>query len=218
MEIENLFDLSHTIAKDLFSGKKYPWDVLPCLKDFILCLGKTLNENYEYMEDDIWIAKTAKVAEGVCLKGPLIIDNGAEIRYNAYIRGSVIIGNGAVVGNSTEIKNSLLFDGVQVPHYNYIGDSVLGYKAHFGAGAITSNVKSDKTLVTVKGDGINIPTALKKFGAMVGDNAEIGCHAVLCPGTVIGKNTTVYPLSLVRGIIKDNSIYKDSLKIVKKEL
>lgn len=216
MKTENLFDLKNTIAKELFKEIEYPWEILGKIKEFILKFGKTLDDSFERKGEDIWISKTAKVADSAGLNGPLIIDEGAEIRQGAFIRGGVIIGKGAVVGNSTELKNTIIFDKVQVPHYNYIGDSVLGYKAHFGAGALTSNVKSDKTLVTVKGEGINIMTGLKKFGAIVGDNVEIGCHAVLCPGTVIGKNTNIYPLSMVRGVIKENSIYKNSSNIVEK--
>ena len=216
MKTKNLFDLTKTIGKDLFLKKEYPWEVLKDIKDYILSLGETLGDNFIKIKEDIWISKTAKVAETALLCGPLIIDEGAEIRQGAFIRGSVIIGKNAVVGNSTELKNCILFDNVQVPHYNYIGDSVLGYKAHFGAGALTSNVKSDKTLITVKGNSINIPTDLKKFGAMVGDNVEIGCHTVLCPGTIIGKNTNIYPLSMVRGIIGGNLIYKDKENIVEK--
>lgn len=218
MEIGNLFDLNCTIASDLFDGCQFPWEVLPKIKGFILELGATLPEDkFEKKGEDIWISKTAKVAPTASITGPCIIDDGAEIRHCAFIRGSAIIGKNSVVGNSAEIKNAVIFDNVQVPHYNYIGDSVLGTHSHFGAGAVTSNVKSDRTLVTVKGDGEQIETGLKKFGAMVGDWAEIGCNAVLCPGTIIGRNTTVYPLVCVRGLVPSSHIVKGIGNIVLKK-
>lgn len=213
--IKNLFDLDKTIAKDLFEGAVYPWEVLPKIKEFIVKLGNTLDpEIYEKRGEDIWIAKSAKVAPSAYLGGPLIICENAEIRHCAFIRGSAIVGAGAVVGNSTELKNAVLFDGVQVPHYNYVGDSILGYKAHTGAGAITSNLKSDKKLVTVMCDGEKVETGVKKFGAMLGDFADIGCNSVLNPGTVVGRGTRVYPLSMVRGYVPEHSIYKNRNEVV----
>lgn len=217
IKIVNLFDLSHTIAAEIFKKCEYPFEALPKIGDFILELGKTLDEN-EFIKsgENIWISKTAKVAPTASITGPLIIDSGAEIRHCAFIRSNAIIGKNAVVGNSTELKNVILFDNVQVPHYNYVGDSVLGFKAHLGAGAITSNVKSNKTLVTVKiGDEI-IKTGLKKFGAILGDEVEVGCGSVLNPGTIIGKGSQIYPLSSVRGVIPENSIYKSLGEIVTK--
>lgn len=216
--IENLYDLTETIAADLFTEAEYPWEVLPRIHDFILELGKRLPEEiYEKRGEDIWVAKNAKVAPTACLNGPLIIDEEAEIRHCAFVRGNAIVGKGAVVGNSTELKNVVLFNKVQVPHYNYVGDSVLGYFSHMGAGSITSNVKADKTLVHVKGTDVDIDTGLKKFGAMLGDHVEIGCNSVLNPGSVICSNSNVYPVSMVRGIVPPDSIYKDKLHIVKKE-
>lgn len=213
--IKNLFDLDKTIAKDLFEGAVYPWEVLPKIKEFIVKLGNTLDpEIYEKRGEDIWVAKSAKVAPSAYLGGQLIICENAEIRHCAFIRGSAIVGAGAVVGNSTELKNAVLFDGVQVPHYNYVGDSILGYKAHTGAGAITSNLKSDKKLVTVMCDGEKVETGVKKFGAMLGDFADIGCNSVLNPGTVVGRGTRVYPLSMVRGYVPEHSIYKNRNEVV----
>lgn len=205
----NLFDYSKTIAKPLLESVDYPWEALPKIKDFIIEIGKTLDpEIYEQRGENIWVAKSATVFPSAYLGGPLIICEDAEVRHCAFIRGSAIVGKGAVVGNSTEIKNSILFDGVQVPHYNYIGDSILGYKAHTGAGTITSNLKSDKSLVTVLCDDDKIETGVKKFGAMLGDHVEVGCNSVLNPGSVVGRNTNVYPLSFVRGYVPENSIYK----------
>lgn len=205
----NLFDYSKTIAKPLLESVDYPWEALPKIKDFIIELGKTLDpEIYEQKGENIWIAKSATVFPSAYLGGPLIICEDAEVRHCAFIRGSAIVGKGAVVGNSTELKNSILFDGVQVPHYNYIGDSILGYKAHTGAGTITSNLKSDKSLVTVLCEEEKIETGVKKFGAMLGDHVEVGCNSVLNPGSVVGRNTNVYPLSFVRGYVPENSIYK----------
>ena len=205
---KNLFDFSKSIAKPLLESIEYPWEALPKIKDFIIELGKTLDpEIYEQRGENVWVAKSAKVFPSAYLGGPLIICEDAEIRQCAFIRGSAIVGKGAVVGNSTELKNSILFDGVQTPHYNYIGDSILGYKAHTGAGTITSNLKSDKSLVTVLCDGQKIETNVKKFGAMLGDFVEVGCNSVLNPGSVIGRNTNIYPLSFVRGYVPENSIY-----------
>lgn len=216
--IEKLLDLKETIAAELFEGKIYPWEVLPEIGDFIVKLGNTLNpEEYEYREGDIWIAKTAKVAPTACINGPVIIGKDAEIRHCAFIRGKAIIGEGAVVGNSTELKNAVLFNKVQVPHYNYVGDAVLGYKSHMGAGSICSNVKSDKKLVVVKDGGEKVETGLKKFGAMLGDNVEVGCGSVLNPGTVIGRNTNIYPLSSVRGCVPADSIYKSREEVIRKQ-
>ena len=195
----------------------YPWEVLPKIHDFIICLGKSLPADmYEERGENIWVAKSAKVAPTACLNGPLIVDEDAEIRHCAFVRGNAIVGKGAVVGNSTELKNVILFNKVQVPHYNYVGDSILGFKAHMGAGSITSNVKSDKTLVVVKGEGISIETGLKKMGAMLGDNVEVGCNSVLNPGTVVGRNTNIYPTSMVRGVIPAGSIYKKATEITEK--
>lgn len=216
-EIKNLYNLDETIAKGIFDGCLYPWEVLPKIKDFIINFGENLNkEEYDKVGENVWIAKSAKVAESAYINGPTIIGKNAEIRHCAFIRGNVIVGENAVVGNSTELKNVILFNNVQVPHYNYVGDSILGYKSHMGAGSITSNVKSDKKLVIVKSEDEKIETGLKKFGAMLGDNVEVGCGSVLNPGTVIGKNTNIYPLSSVRGVVKENSIYKKQGEVVDK--
>ena len=217
--VADLYDLKETIAAELFENVTYPWEVLPKIHDFILELGSRLPEDkYEKRGEDIWIAKNAKVAPTACLNGPLIVDEEAEIRHCAFVRGNAIVGRGAVVGNSTELKNVVLFNKVQVPHYNYVGDSVLGFKAHMGAGSITSNVKSDKTPVVVKkGENIHIETGLKKMGAMLGDHVEVGCNSVLNPGTVIGKNTNIYPTSMVRGVIAADSIYKRQGEVAGKQ-
>lgn len=215
--IENLYNLEQTIAKDIFEGVTYPWEVLPKIEEFIISLGKTLDKNeYEEKGENIWIAKSAKVAPTAYIAGPAIIGKNAEIRHCAFVRGKAIVGEGAVVGNSTELKNVILFNKVQVPHYNYVGDSILGYKSHMGAGSITSNVKSDKKLVIVKNDKEQIETGLKKFGAMLGDEVEVGCGSVLNPGTVVGKHTNIYPLSSVRGVVPEHSIYKNKNEIVEK--
>ncbi len=216
-KICNLYSLDQTIARKLLESAVYPWEVLPKIKEFIIELGNQLNKDeYEQKGENIWIAKTAKVAPTAYINGPAIIGKDAEIRHCAFIRENAIIGEGAVVGNSTELKNVILFNKVQVPHYNYVGDSILGYKSHMGAGSITSNVKSDKKLVIVKNGDAKIETGLKKFGAMIGDNVEVGCGSILNPGSVIGKNTNIYPLSSVRGVIKENSIYKSQNEIVQK--
>lgn len=216
-KICDLYDLEQTIASDLFHGLTYPWEALPKIHDFIVALGNTLPaERFEKRGEDIWVARNAVVAPTACLNGPLIVDEEAEIRHCAFIRGNAIVGKGAVVGNSTELKNVVLFNKVQVPHYNYVGDSILGYRSHMGAGSITSNVKSDKTLVTVKGEGIHLETGLKKMGAMLGDFVEIGCNSVLNPGTVIGRNSNIYPTSMVRGVIPSDSIYKKRTEIARK--
>ena len=215
--IQALYNLEETIAADIFEKVTYPWEVLPKIHDFILELGKTLPEDiYEKRGEDIWVAKSAKVAPTACLNGPLIVDEGAEIRHCAFVRGNAIVGKGAVVGNSTELKNVILFNKVQVPHYNYVGDSILGFKAHMGAGSITSNVKSDKTLVVVKDKETLYETGLKKMGAMLGDCVEVGCNSVLNPGTVIGRNSNIYPTSCVRGVIPAEHIFKDGQNIVSK--
>lgn len=220
-KVDNLYDLDHTLAKDLLSGVTYPWEALSEIKDFIKKTGPTLDsETYEQRGEDIWIAKDAKIADTATLNGPLIIGSGTEVRPGAFIRGSAIIGCDCVIGNSTEIKNDIIFDHVQVPHYNYVGDSILGYYSHMGAGSITSNVKSDKTLVTVKdSNGDKIETGLKKFGAMLGDHVEVGCNSVLNPGTVVGRNTNIYPVSCIRGVIPADSVVKNhgGIEIVSKD-
>ena len=216
--IDELYDLTKTIAAPLFEGKTYPWEALDGIKDFILKLGETLPaEEYDHPSEGVWIAKDAKVFASAYIGAPCIIDHEAEVRQCAFIRGSAIVGKGAVVGNSTELKNVVLFDKVQVPHYNYVGDSILGYKAHMGAGSVTSNVKSDKTLVVIKEPGNFVETGRKKVGAMLGDNVEVGCNSVLNPGTVIGRNSSVYPVSCVRGVIPANSICKSGGVVVPKK-
>ena len=218
MKTGELFDLEKSLSGEFLGKYEYPWEALSDIKEYIRMKGKTLDaEKYDEVEKEVWIAKSAKVFPSAYIASPCIIDEGAEIRHCAFIRGSVIVGKNCVVGNSTELKNCILFDGVQVPHYNYVGDSVLGYKAHLGAGAITSNVKSDKTNVTVRTDCGKVETGLGKFGAMVGDNTEVGCNSVLCPGTVLGKNCTVYPLSRVRGYVRESHIFKSENDIVEKE-
>lgn len=209
MQIKNNYDLTQTIAASLLERFTYPWEVLPEIGSFILQLGRELStEEYEKAGEEVWIARSAKVAPTAFIHGPAIIGKDADIRHCAFIRGNAIVGEGAVVGNSTELKNVILFNKVQVPHYNYVGDSVLGYKAHMGAGAITSNVKSDKTLVTVRYGSEKVETGLKKVGALLGDQVEVGCNTVLNPGTVIGKGAHVYPLSMVRGFVPADCIYK----------
>jgi len=215
--IKSLFTLDETIAAEVFNGCIYPWEALGKIKQHILAIGATLSlEEYNKIGEDIWIAKSAKVAPTASITGPAIIGKDAEVRHCAFIRGSAIIGEGAVVGNSTELKNVILFNKVQVPHYNYVGDSILGYKSHMGAGSITSNVKSDKTLVTVNAGELKIETGLKKFGAILGDYVEVGCNSVLNPGTVIGRNANIYPLSMVRGYVPEGSIYKKAGELVVK--
>lgn len=212
--ISDLYSLEHTLAKPLLEQFTYPWEALAHIGDFVRALGETLDPAvYEQIAPQVWVAKSASVAPTATIKPPCIIGPDTEVRPGAFIRGNVLVGSGAVVGNSTELKNVILFDGVQVPHYNYVGDSVLGYKAHMGAGSITSNVKSDKTLVVVKGDE-QIETGRKKFGAILGDHVEVGCNSVLNPGTVIGRNSHIYPVSSVRGVIPADAIYKDAEHIV----
>ena len=216
---KNLLDLDHTLAKDYLSDFEYPWQSLKGISEEIIRIGKSLNKDeYDEVKENVWIHKTAKVFESAYLGAPLIIGPNTEVRHCAFIRSSALVGANCVVGNSCELKNVILFDNVQVPHFNYVGDSILGYKSHMGAGSITSNVKSDKTLVVVKNyDGENIETEIKKFGAILGDNVEVGCNSVLNPGTIVGRNTNIYPLSRVRGVIAADSIYKDADNIVAKE-
>ncbi len=217
--INDLYDLNHTIAKDYLSKFTYPWEALKGLKDLIISLGQSLsNDEYEQVAENVWVHKTAKVAPTAYLGSPCIIGAETEVRHCAFIRGSALVGNNCVVGNSVELKNVILFDNVQTPHYNYVGDSILGYKSHMGAGSITSNVKSDKTLVSVVSKEERINTGLKKMGAMLGDFVEVGCNSVLNPGTVIGRNTNIYPLSCVRGVIPENSILKTGGVVVIKEI
>ncbi len=216
-KIKNLYNCEETIAKELIEKYTYPWEVLPEISEYILNLGEKLDKNiFEKRGENIWVAKTAKIAPTAYINGPAIIDEEAEIRHCAFIRGNAIVGKGAVVGNSTELKNVILFNKVQVPHYNYVGDSILGYKAHMGAGSITSNVKSDKKLVVIKNGTEKIETNRKKVGAMLGDNVEVGCGSVLNPGTIVGKNSNIYPLSSVRGVVPENSIYKNKNEIVER--
>jgi len=216
---ENLYDLSKTKAKRLLENCVYPWEALPKIGEYIISLGEMLDEEiYEKKGENIWIAKNAKVAGTASITGPTIIGENTEVRHCAFIRGNALVGDNAVVGNSTELKNAILFDNVQVPHYNYVGDSILGYKAHMGAGSIASNVRSDKKLVVVKDENVKIETGLKKFGAMIGDNVEVGCGSVLNPGTVIGRDSNIYPLSSVRGYVSESSIYKKQGEVVSKEL
>lgn len=221
LTIKANYSLEHTMAAPLLDTLTYPWEALPHIKDFILKLGETLSpDEYNRVGEDVWIHKSAKVFASAYIAGPAIIGPETEVRQCAFIRGNALVGSGCVVGNSTELKNVIIFDNVQVPHYNYVGDSVLGYKSHMGAGSITSNVKSDKTLVHVKGEldgeSFDIDTGLKKFGAMLGDFVEVGCNSVLNPGTVIGSHTNIYPLSPVRGFVPQNSIYKTGGVIVEK--
>ena len=220
LEIKSMYSLEHTLAATMLEGLTYPWEALPMIKDWILEIGKTLSEDeYDQVAENVWIHKTAKVFESAYIAGPTIIGADTEVRQCAFIRGNALVGSGCVVGNSTELKNVIIFDNVQVPHYNYVGDSILGYKSHMGAGSITSNVKSDKTLVHVKSkeNNLDIDTGLKKFGAMLGDYVEVGCNSVLNPGTVIGPHSNIYPLSPVRGYVPANSIYKTGGEVVCKE-
>lgn len=215
--IKELYDLTETAAKPLLESVTYPWEALPQIKDFIIELGNSLDpEEYEKRGENIWIHKSATVFDSAYIAGPCIIGKDTEVRQCAFIRGSALVGDNCVVGNSTELKNVIIFNNVQVPHYNYVGDSILGFHSHMGAGSITSNVKSDKTLVHVKGADFDIATGMKKFGAMLGDYVEVGCNSVLNPGTVIGSHSNIYPLSRVRGYVPSNSIYKDQNDIVTK--
>lgn len=215
--IKELYDLTETAAKPLLESVTYPWEALPKIKDFIIELGNSLDpEEYEKRGENIWIHKSATVFDSAYIAGPCIIGKDTEVRQCAFIRGSALVGDNCVVGNSTELKNVIIFNNVQVPHYNYVGDSILGFHSHMGAGSITSNVKSDKTLVHVKGADFDIATGMKKFGAMLGDYVEVGCNSVLNPGTVIGSHSNIYPLSRVRGYVPSNTIYKDQNDIVTK--
>lgn len=218
VKICDLYDLSHSLAKDYLSDYTYPWEALAGIKEMVVALGNTLDgELYDKVGENVWISKSAKIYPNNYIEGPCIIGHNTEVRPGAFIRGSVLVGENCVVGNSTELKNCILFDNVQVPHYNYVGDSILGYKSHMGAGSITSNVKSDKTLVVIKSqDGEKIETGRKKVGAMLGDFVEIGCGSVLNPGTVVGRESSVYPLSSVRGVVPAGSIFKSSGNIVKR--
>ncbi len=214
--IQELYDLEHTLAKSYLAGFTYPWEALKGIKDFILQLGSGLGEDYVQVSPQVWVHRTATVAPTAFLGSPCIIGAGTEVRHCAFVRGSALVGENCVVGNSVELKNVILFDSVQVPHYNYVGDSILGYKSHMGAGSLTSNVKSDKTLVVVKSETEQVPTGLKKFGAMLGDFVEVGCNSVLNPGTVIGRHTNIYPTSCVRGVVPANSIWKTGGVVVAK--
>ena len=217
LNTRDLFDLSHSMAGEYLSGFEYPWQALKGIKDLILTLGPKLGEEYTEVSPEVWVHKTATVAPTAFLGAPCIIGPATEVRHCAFIRGSALVGEGCVVGNSVELKNVILFDRVQVPHYNYVGDSILGYKSHMGAGSLTSNVKSDKTLVVVKNSAEQIPTGLKKFGAMLGDFVEVGCNSVLNPGTVIGRSSNIYPTSCVRGVVPANSIWKTGGVVVAKK-
>ena len=216
LTVKNLYDLTHTQAKEYLAGFTYPWEALGGISDFIVSLGAALSEEYTQVTETVWVHKTAKIAPSAYIAGPCIIGADTEVRHCAFIRGSALIGEGCVVGNSTELKNVILFDGVQVPHYNYVGDSILGYKAHMGAGSLTSNVRGDKKLVVIHSSE-NIPTNRKKVGAMIGDFGEIGCNSVLNPGVIIGRNAQVYPTSCVRGVVPENSIYKNNGRIALKQ-
>ena len=217
LTVAKLFDLSQTQAETLLNRFQYPWEALPHIKEFILALGPSLpKDEYEEIKENVWAAKSAVIFPTAYLNGPVIIGKNTEVRHGAFIRGSAVVGDSAEVGNSTELKNVILFNNVQVPHYNYVGDSILGYRSHMGAGSITSNVKSDKTLVTVKYQGEKITTGLKKFGAILGDCVEVGCNSVLNPGSVICPNSNIYPLSMVRGVVPPKSIYKTASEIAEK--
>ena len=217
LTVNDLYDLSHSAAGDYLKGFTYPWEALSGIKQLILSLGQHLGDDYEQVKPQVWVHKTATVAPTAFLGAPCSIGAGTEVRHCAFVRGSALVGENCVVGNSVELKNVILFDNVQVPHYNYVGDSILGYKSHMGAGSLTSNVKSDKTLVVVKSGSEEMPTGLKKFGAMLGDHVEVGCNSVLNPGTVIGPNTNIYPTSCVRGVVPPASIWKTGGVVVPKK-
>ena len=216
MKIKELYDLNHTKAKDYLSKYEYPWEALASIKDFIIELGKSLDTNeYKEIKENVWVHKSAKVFDSAYLGSPCIIGENTEIRHCAFIRGRALVGDNCVIGNSCELKNVIIFDNAEVPHFNYVGDSILGFKAHMGAGSITSNVKSDRTLVVIHGD-TNIETGIKKVGAFLGDYVEVGCNSVLNPGTVVGRNSNIYPLSSVRGVVPANAIYKNGIIVLKK--
>ena len=217
MKTLELYDLSHSLAGEYLAQFEYPWQALAGIKNLILTLGKTLGEEYTEVSPEVWVHSTAKVAPTAYIGAPCIIGANTEVRHCAFIRGSALVGENCVVGNSVELKNVIIFDNVQVPHYNYVGDSILGYRSHMGAGSVTSNVKSDKTLVVIKSADEQIPTGIKKVGAMLGDFVEVGCNSVLNPGTVIGRNSNVYPTSCVRGVIPANSIWKNNGTVVEKK-
>ena len=217
IKIKDLYDLSHTAAGEYLEGFEYPWEALAGIKELILSLGGKLGDEYNEIAPGVWAHRTVKIAPTAHIGAPCIIGAGTEVRHCAFIRGSALVGEGCVIGNSVELKNVIIFDGVQVPHFNYVGDSILGYMSHTGAGAVTSNVKSDKKNVVIKGEGIRIETGLKKCGAFLGDYVEVGCNSVLNPGTVVGRNSQVYPTSCVRGVIPENSIFKNDGTIIKKE-
>ena len=216
LKITELYDLSHTQAAVYLSGFTHLWEALPGIRDMILTLGAALGEEYDQIQENVWVHKTAVISPTAYLGSPCIIGPGTEVRHCAFIRGSALVGENCVVGNSVELKNVILFDQVQVPHFNYVGDSILGYQAHMGAGSVTSNIKSDKTPVVIKSPQGNIPTGMQKVGAMLGDHVEIGCNSVLNPGTIVGRNSNIYPLSCVRGTVPENSIYKSGGIIVEK--
>ena len=217
MKTLELYDLSHSLAGEYLAQFEYPWQALAGIKNLILTLGKTLGEEYTEVSPEVWVHSTAKVAPTACIGAPCIIGANTEVRHCAYIRGSALVGENCVVGNSVELKNVILFDNVQVPHYNYVGDSILGYRSHMGAGSVTSNVKSDKTLVVIKSADEQIPTGIKKVGAMLGDFVEVGCNSVLNPGTVIGRHSNIYPTSCVRGVVPENSIHKNTGMVIEKK-
>ena len=212
----DLFDMDHTRAAAYLAGFEYPWQALAGIKDLILTLGPGLGDEYTEVSPSVWVHKTAQVAPTAFLGAPCIIGANTEVRHCAFVRGSALVGDGCVVGNSVELKNVILFDGVQVPHYNYVGDSILGYKSHMGAGSITSNIKSDQTLITIRNGDEALPTGLIKIGAMLGDRVEVGCNSVLNPGTIVGRNSNIYPLSCVRGVVPENSIWKNTGVVVTK--
>ena len=217
VEIKNLFDLNNTLAKDYLEGFTYPWEALKGISNLIIELGNKLDKNeYNLVSENVWIHKSAKIFPSAYINGPCIIGRDTEVRHSAFIRGSALVGDGCVIGNSVELKNVIIFNSVQVPHFNYVGDSILGYKSHMGAGSITSNVKSDKSLVVIHNQGNNIETNLKKVGAFLGDYVEVGCNSVLNPGTIIGRNSNVYPLSSVRGVVDANSIFKNNEVVLKR--
>ena len=218
-KIKELLDLTHTLAAPLFVGKRYPWEILPLLKEFIRALGASLpREDYTEIAPEVWAHKTAKIAPSALIAGPTVIGAGTEVRHCAFIRGSALVGEGCVVGNSTEIKNAVIFDNVQIPHYNYVGDSILGFRSHMGAGVVASNFRSDKGNVNVHDGNETIVTGLRKLGAILGDGADVGCNSVLCPGSVVGRDVIIYPLSRVRGFVPERSILKGDGSVVPRKI